>query len=80
MTPLMVVVSSLRPPNILEQPNPGFSILHKEIASLLAISLFFGLIPEVDHYGRLRANIGHQECVPVAQWIEHLPCWSLNGE
>jgi len=21
-----------------------------------------------------------QACVPVAQWIEHLPCWSLNEE
>jgi hypothetical protein len=20
------------------------------------------------------------ECAPVAQRIEHLPCWSLNGE
>ena len=20
------------------------------------------------------------KCAPVAQWIEHLPCWSLNGK
>jgi len=66
MMPLMVVVSSLRLPNILGQPNQASQFLHKEIASLLAISLFFGLIPEVDHYGRLRANIGASGMCPCS--------------
>ena len=25
-------------------------------------------------------NMPRQACAPVAQRIEHLPCWSLNGE
>ena len=76
----MVVEFLPRLPNTLEQPNQGFSILHKEIASLWR-SLYFS------HQGRkLTTTVGcmltspHQVCVPVAQWIEHLPCWSLNEE
>lgn len=38
----------------------------------------------VDRNWRTRANIASVQelmrCAPVAQWIEHLPCWSLGGE
>ena len=77
----MVVESLLRPRNTLEQPKPGFSINLKEIALIVAISLFF-----LDQVHKLTAMVdcmltsALQACVPVAQWIEHLPCWSLNEE
>ena len=48
----------------------------------MAISLFFcALVMQVDLNSRLHANIPLQACcAPVAQRIEHLPCWSLSEE
>ena len=48
----------------------------------MAISLFFcALVSQVDLNSRLHANIPLQACyAPVAQRIEHLPCWSLSEE
>lgn len=48
---------------------------------IVAISLIFPLLlPEVDRERPLHANIGASAFAPVAQRIEHLPCWSLNEE
>ncbi len=80
MTPSMVVVSSLRPPNTIEQPNQASQFCLRRSPRYWR-SLYF-----LDGFQKLTTTVGcmltsaHQECVPVAQWIEHLPCWSLNGE
>ena len=81
MTLLTAVEFLLKLRNRLKQPESAFQLTQKEIASM-AISLFFcALVSEVDLNSRLHANIPLQACcAPVAQRIEHLPCWSLSEE
>jgi len=67
--PLMVVESLLRLRNTLEQPKSGFSFNHKEIAFIVAISLFF-----LDQVYKLTAMV---DCINICA-PGMCPCSSVD--
>jgi hypothetical protein len=76
----MAVVFLLKLRNRRKQPDLASSLTIRD-RPIRAISYFFSTPgSRVDHSRRLHANIAAPACAPVAQRIEHLPCWSLNEE
>jgi len=61
-----------------KQPELDF-ILGREIA-LVAISFFVTSVCRLTLTRVYMLTSPLQACAPVAQRIEHLPCWSLSGE
>ncbi len=77
----MVVAYTLRPRNRRKQRNNSPSKLQKRDRHYGDLFIFFAL-----PLNRLTAMLVDmltsplQACAPVAQRIEHLPCWSLSEE
>ena len=76
----MAAESLLRLLNNFKQPNQLSNLLQRDRPTV-AISLILPLLLQ-----KLTRSVVYmltsalQACAPVAQRIEHLPCWSLNEE